>query len=157
MKKTILFAVLALSTFNCFAQQFALSGHITGGRNLPIPFASVYIKNSTYGTTANENGDYMFKLRPGTYDIVYRVVGFKEDVERISISAGHVEHNVQLTAEPFELKPVISKETNKNDPAYDIMHHVVDKRKFYLNEVKSYQCAIYVKGVKKSLLCQKRF
>ncbi|MBB3055411.1 DUF5686 family protein [Mucilaginibacter gotjawali] len=155
MKKTILFAVLALSTFNCFAQQFALSGHITGGRNLPIPFASVYIKNSTYGTTANENGDYMFKLRPGTYDIVYRVVGFKEDVERISISAGHVEHNVQLTAEPFELKPVISKETNKNDPAYDIMHHVVDKRKFYLNEVKSYQCAIYVKGVKKIITVPK--
>ncbi len=155
MKKTILFAVLAFSTFNCFAQQFVLSGHITGDQNLPVPFASVYIKNSTYGTTANENGDYIFRLRPGTYDIVYRVVGYKEDVERIDISTGDVEHNLQLADEPFELKPVISKETNKNDPAYDIMHHVLDKRKFYLNEVKSYQCAIYIKGVKKIITVPK--
>lgn len=149
MKNILVLVFVVLCVFKSSAQQYVLSGQITGNGNLPISFASVYIKNSTYGTTANENGDYIFKLKPGTYDIVYRVVGYKEIIDKISITSQNEEHNVQLAPEPFQLKVEKSNGNNKNDPAYDIMRQVLNKREFYLNEVNSFSCAIYIKGVKK--------
>jgi len=149
MRNILLFVFIAFITGTTYAQEYILSGTVTDQKQAPISFASVYIKGTSYGTTANENGEYLFKLKPGVYDIVYRVVGYKETVEKINISDQDVEHDVQMENEPFELKPLISKATNKSDPAYDILHHVLNKRKFYLNEVNTYQCAIYIKGEKK--------
>ncbi|MFI5139167.1 MAG: DUF5686 family protein, partial [Sphingobacteriales bacterium] len=149
MRSILLLFFVVLCAFNSSAQQYVLSGQITGERNLPISFASVYIKNSSYGTTVNENGSYIFKLKPGVYDIVYRVVGYKEKTDRLTITNQDEQHNVQLDDEPYQLKAVKSKEKDKNDPANDIMRQVLNKREFYLNEVHSYRCAIYIKGVKK--------
>jgi hypothetical protein len=149
MRNILLLIFVALTVFNSSAQQYVLSGQITGQKNLPLSFASVYIKNSSYGTTANENGNYLVKLRPGIYNIVYRVVGYKEKIDKVTILSHGEQHNVQLDDEPFQLKAIKSKGNNKNDPAYDIMRAVLNKRKFYLNEVNSYSCAIYIKGEKK--------
>ena len=149
MRNILLLIFVFLIAFNSSAQQYVLSGEVTSQKNIPVPFASVYIKNSTYGTTANENGSYIFKLKPGTYDIVYRVVGYKEIIDKVTVANQDEEHNVQLEDEPFQLKAEKSIGNNKNDPAYYIMRQVLSMRKFYLNEVNSYSCDIYIKGVKK--------
>ena len=148
MRKLILLLPIFFAVSQLSAQQIELSGKITDQKNVPVSFASVYIKNTSFGTTSNENGNYTFKLRPGTYDIIYRVVGYKEKAGRINLSNHNEQLNVQLEDEPFELKAVKTKESDKNDPAMDIMRKVVAKREFYLNEVKSYSCVIYIKGVK---------
>ncbi len=149
MKKLLLFIFVVLSAFHASAQQYVLSGRITDQKNGPVSFASVYIKNSTYGTTANENGEYQFKLKPGNYDIIYRFVGYKERTESITISNHDEPHSVQLQDELFQLREEKIKGNQQNDPAMDIMRQVINKREFYLNEVKSYSCAVYIKGVKK--------
>jgi hypothetical protein len=148
MKIPVLFIFAVLTTFYSSAQQHVLSGTITNQKNGPIPFASVYIKNTTYGSTANENGNYLFKLKPGTYNVVYRFVGYKEKIEKVTINDQDVLNNAQLEDDEFKLKKVKSKEKNPSDPAIDIMHQVINKREYYLNEVKSYSCVEYVKGVK---------
>jgi hypothetical protein len=148
MMKLLLILFFTLTVFKVSAQQYTLSGQITNKKNIPVSFASVYIKNSTYGTTANENGDYVFKLAPGIYDVIYRFPGYKEKAERISINQD-VQHNVQLDTDLFQLQKITKKENDANDPAMDIMHQVINKREFYLNEVKSYSCTVYIKGVKK--------
>jgi len=58
MKHTLLLIFAAFATINSSAQQYILSGQITSQKNTPVSFASVYVKNTSYGTTANENGDY---------------------------------------------------------------------------------------------------
>ncbi|HWZ13701.1 MAG TPA: DUF5686 and carboxypeptidase regulatory-like domain-containing protein [Mucilaginibacter sp.] len=148
MKNLVLFIFGVLTTFYASAQQHVLSGTITDHKNGPVPFASVYIRNTTYGSTANENGDYLFKLNPGTYNVVYRFVGYKEKVEKITIVNQDVINNVRLEDDEFKLKKVKSKEKNPSDPAIEIMHQVINKREYYLNEIKSYSCIEYVKGVK---------
>ena len=150
--RKLLFLTFAASilTVNLSAQQHILSGRVIDTKHAPISFASVYIKNTTYGTAANENGGYMFKLAPGNYELIYRVVGYKEKTERVTIANRDEQLDIQLDALPFQLTEKLSSD-NKNGPAYDIMHQVLNKRKFYLNEVNSYSCVTYVKGEKKIL------
>src|SRR5258708_4224939 len=143
MRRYLLCAFFALSAF-CFkasAQQYILSGRITDQKNNPISFVSVYIKNSTYGTTSNENGVYQFKLTAGTYDIIYRVVGYKERTEKVTVTNHDEQRDVQMEDEIFNRKEVIAK-ARPDTAATEIMRKVIAKREFYLNEVKSYSCVV---------------
>src|ERR1022692_2392856 len=114
MRNILLLFFAVLTDFNSSAQQYVLSGQVTDQKNVPLSFASVYIKNTSYGATANENGKYLFKLKPGVYDIVYRVVGYKEKIDKVTIPNYDEQHNVQLDDEPFQLKAIKSKGNNKN-------------------------------------------
>jgi hypothetical protein len=150
MCKYLLFTFITLSVF-CFkvsAQQFELSGQITDQNHAPVSFVAVYIKNSTYGTTANENGNYLFKLKPGVYEVIYRFVGYKEKVEKLTIANHNEQLDVQLNQDMFVLTAGKIKKRDVSDPANDIMQQVINKREYYLNEVKSYACVEYIKGVK---------
>lgn len=155
MKSLLLLFFVGLTSFYTSAQQHTLSGTITNQKGAPIPFASIYIKNTTYGSTANENGDYDFKLNPGTYQVIYRFVGYKEKVEKITIGGSDERHNITLESDEFVLRKVRKKEKKSYDPAVDIMRQVINKREYYLNEVKSYSCVEYVKGVKTILSAPK--
>lgn len=144
------FLLLSAVVFKASAQQFVLSGKITDDKGAPISFVSVYIRNSTYGTTTNEDGVYKFNLNAGDYDVVYRYVGYKERIEKVNIT-DHDEHrNVQMEDEIFQLKTVnVLAKHNRDTAAEDIMRKVIAKRAYYLNEINTYSCAIYVKGMQK--------
>ncbi len=158
MIKHLLIVFISLVAVQAFGQQFVLSGRVTDQQNHPIPFTSVYIKNSTYGTTANESGKYQFKLNPGTYNVIYRFVGFKERIENITITDNDIQRNVQMEDELFELKAVqILGKKVRDTAANAIMRQVIAKRGFYLNEVKEYSCAVYVKGVQRLMRSPKAF
>jgi len=61
MKIQFIFCFLLIHT-GSLAQ--SLSGKITSADGNPIPFASVYVKNSTLGTTSNLKGVYQLKNLP---------------------------------------------------------------------------------------------
>ncbi|WP_158825338.1 DUF5686 and carboxypeptidase regulatory-like domain-containing protein [Mucilaginibacter lacusdianchii] len=157
MKKIYLLFLLLCTAAQVFAQTYRLSGRITDGKNTPVPFTSVYIRNTTYGTTANEDGEYEFKLQAGTYNVVYRYVGYLERVEKVTIANGNVERNVQLVNEEFVLEPSDpNAEASKDDPAVNIMRQVIAKREHYLNEVNTFSCVAYVKGVQRLVSAPKK-
>jgi hypothetical protein len=143
-------AFLTALSIKASAQQFVLSGRITDQTGNPISFASVYIRNSTYGTTTNADGVYQFKLGAGTYNVIYRFVGYKERTEKVTITDHNERRNVQMEDEIFQLREVDIKDKKGRDTAAtDIMRKVISKRAYYLNEVRSYSCAIYIKGEQK--------
>lgn len=159
MMKNLLFILISLIAFKASGQQYTLSGRITDQRNKPIPFTSIYIRNTTYGTTANEGGNYQFKLSPGTYKVIYRFVGYKERLETVTIANSNVQQNIKMESELFELKTVVVEgKRQKNDTSGNsIMRRLIAKREYYLNEVKAYTCAVYVKGVQRLLGAPKAF
>src|ERR1700749_1846841 len=132
MKKYLLLLVIIIISVPAFAQQYLLTGKVTDHDNKPISFTAVYIRNSTYGTTANEQGRYQFKLAPGNYDVVYRFVGYQEKVEKITITDQGIQHNVKLVEEAYDIKQF------GKDSALDIMRKVIGKREYYLKQVKKY-------------------
>ena len=150
-----LLIVFTLIALKASGQQYTLTGHITDQQNHAIGFASIYIKNSTYGTTSNESGAYQFRLSPGTYNVIYRFVGYKERIETVTITNHNQVLNIKMEDEVFGLKTVQvigRKQRHVNDTAADdIMRQVIAKREYYLTEVPEYSCAVYVKGVQRLL------
>ncbi|MBK0381258.1 DUF5686 family protein [Mucilaginibacter segetis] len=149
MKKILPLLILLITTAAASAQQYVLSGRIRGQQNEPVGFTSVYIRNSTYSTTANEDGLYQFKLTAGTYHIVYRFVGYREQVQVVTITDHDVQLDVNLEAEIFEPANTTSEYNRKTDRGMDIMHKVLAYREMHMDEFKTYKCAVYIKGVQK--------
>jgi hypothetical protein len=155
MRSFLLLLFVSLITLHTSGQTYQLTGRITDGQNQPIGFASVYIRNTTHGTSANENGYYSFNLKPGNYNVIYRFVGYKERMESITI-ADHDEHrNIIMVADSFLLKTAVVR-SRRGDVAKEIIQQVINKRKFYLNQVKQYTATVYIKGVQKLISAPKK-
>src|SRR5690242_1052085 len=61
----ILLLLSCLATINSFAQEtfVSIKGKLLDSNsNQPIPFASVYIKGSSIGTTTNDDGVFLFHV-----------------------------------------------------------------------------------------------
>jgi hypothetical protein len=155
MKFTLLFTILLLFTVVAFAQEVTISGKITDDQNNPVPFASVYIKNTTRGTSANSEGEYILQLKPGVYEVQYKAVGYKQESRPTDLSASKVV-NVVLKVETYQLKDV-TVNGGGEDPAYAIIRKTIKKRKYHLNEVNAYTCEVYIKGLQKLLAAPKKF
>ncbi len=156
MKKTLLPFLISLFTVcAAFGQQYSISGKITDAEGKPVPFTSIYLKNTTRGTSANDRGLYEFRVSSGTYDMVYRFVGYKEKVEHLTVGNSNLQHDVVLEKEIYQLKEV-SVNGSGEDPAYAIIRKAIGKRKQYLNELEAYSCDVYIKGVQKLLSAPKK-
>ena len=145
MKKIALF--LLIYSFLPAKIQAQLTGTITDSKGNPLPFANVYVENTTQGTTANTEGVYSFDLKNGAYRIVFQYIGYKKKIESVKIE-GKTTLDVQLQSSDFELSEFVVK-ANAEDPAYPIMRKAIENRKFYRDQVKSYSSDVYIKGVQK--------
>jgi hypothetical protein len=140
------FIILNFAGAALFAQTFVLSGKVSDGKNESLPFASVFVKGTTIGTNTNANGNYTLKLAPGEYQIVYQYIGYKKVIKSVKIEQNFT-LNAILSADSYELKEVTVKAGE--DPAYPIIRKAIKKRKFYLNQVSSYSCRAYIKGLQR--------
>jgi hypothetical protein len=60
---------------------------LDGDKNKPIPFASVYLNNTTIGGIADENGEIEIKKIPfGPHEIVFSSVGYKSATQKINVN-----------------------------------------------------------------------
>ena len=156
MKRTHLTFLLIFGSFSTlFAQEFKLKGSIKDTEGQAIPFVSVYIKNTTKGTSANVDGVYTLALDKGTFTIVYKAIGYKAIQKEISITENTSE-DVVLTPESYTLSGV-TIDGNAEDPAYEIIRQAIKRRKQHLTEVKSYTADVYIKGVQKLVGAPKKF
>lgn len=133
--------------------QAQLSGVVLDEQNEPLPYASVYVRNSTNGTAANGNGEFQLNLAKGDYEIVFQYIGYNQKIETVKIGDKPVRLRVKLT--PNEL--VISEVTITGaDPADAMMRQVIAKRRYYKNQVAAYSSDVYVKGLYKFLETPKK-
>ncbi len=155
MQKFCVFIVLCVFANLASAQQLTVSGTIKDSNGAPIPFASVYIKNTTVGTSANVDGHYTIRTPKGTNTLIYRAVGYKQ-LEKEFASDGNTVINVVLPDESYTLNNVTIK-ANAEDPAYEIMRKVISMRKKHLEEVNAFSCDVYIKGVQRLNGAPKKF
>ncbi len=155
MKYFFTLFILIVFKFTAFGQQVILSGKITNNNNEPAPFASVYIKGSSVATSANEEGFYQLKLKPGKYTLIVQAIGYKSSNTDVEITANKTT-NVKLDDEVYELGSVEIK-GNGEDPAYAIMRKSIAKRKEHFDEIKGFRADVYIKGVQKLVEAPKKF
>lgn len=155
MKPALLFLLSWGICFTSFAQRLTVNGKVVDQNGKPVPFANVYVKNTTNGASANSEGDYSLALQPGQYDLQFRAVGYKQETRHIDLQA-KTTLNITLSAELYELKAVTIN-AGSEDPAYAIIRKAIKKRKAHLSEVKTYTCEVYIKGLQKLLSAPKKF
>ncbi len=147
-----LVSCLACCCFVCLAtqlsaQQATVKGRVTDAQGDALSYAAIYVEGTNIGTTTNEEGDYATKLSNGTYTLVFQYVGFKTQSQTITIEGENILLDVVLSTEAMLLKEIIVERSDQ-DPAYAIIRQAQAKRKYYLNEeIKSYQCKVYIKGL----------
>jgi outer membrane receptor for ferrienterochelin and colicins len=82
--KLICYFLFIIYQFSFSQQKQTLSGTIKG-ENEVIPFANILIKNSTIGTSSNENGDFSIDLEPGNYTVQVHAIGFKPQERNVTV------------------------------------------------------------------------
>ncbi|WP_411275084.1 DUF5686 and carboxypeptidase regulatory-like domain-containing protein, partial [Daejeonella sp.] len=138
-----------------FAQSLTLRGKITDQQGMAIPFASVYEKNTTRGTSANSEGEYSLKLSPGRHVLNYRAIGYKPVEKEINLNT-NFNQDITLDQAVFELADVIVRGGGE-DPAYEVIRNAIKKRKSHLREADEYSTDVYIKGMQKMLAAPKKF
>jgi len=107
------FQLLTHSVIN--AQQ-RISGGVTDATGEPVPFATVFFANTTFGTSTTDKGLYTFSgFPPGKYDLIITAVGYKLFRVPVEIpKEGVVEQNIQLATENILLKAILVKPDTAN-------------------------------------------
>lgn len=147
-----LLTTLPIFSFQLNAQ---LSGRITDIHGEPLPFTNVYIDGTTRGTTANTEGYYTLDLSKGSYRIVYQYIGYEKKIIDVKVD-GKKMLDVTLKPNDIELTEFVVK-SNAEDPAYPIIRQAIAMRRTYRDQVKSYSCDVYIKGLQKIIDAPKKF
>jgi len=137
---------ITLCTLNCSTAFAArISGKITDEKGQILAYASILIKGTTRGTTANKEGNYFLEVSAGTYTIVAQFVGYNRQEKTITIDNSDATIDFQLSLQQLSLKEVVVRPGGE-DPAYDIIRNAIKKRPYYQNKPEKFQCEVYIKG-----------
>ena len=120
-----------------------ISGVISDKNGEPLPFASIYIKNTTYGVSSNAFGEYFIELEPGNHTIIYSYIGFRNEEKSINLTEKPKIINVILFENDQDLieYEVVSNTKNK---ALEILEKVKKTKKNYVE--KDFSCKEYSKN-----------
>lgn len=133
-----------------------ISGTVTDEKGNLLPFASILVKGTTKGTTANNDGRYFLPLDAGQYTIICQYVGYKRQEKSIGVSNADLQLDFQLSLQELSLAAVVIR-PGAEDPAYEIIRKAMKKRSYYLGQLDKFQCEVYIKGQLRLRNYPKRF
>lgn len=114
--RLVLVSCVLMVTANAAWAQGRITGLVTDSvTHEPLPFASVFLANTTLGATTTEKGEFEFpKVPAGTYDIVGSYVGYSLAKQNITVAREAQKVTLQLAPTGHQLGEVVVKpEPNK--------------------------------------------
>jgi hypothetical protein len=146
-KILLLLSSFLLTSTHISAQR--ISGSVTDDKGHILPFASLFIKGTTKGTTANNEGKYFINAEPGKQIIICQYVGYERQEKTITVGSENITANFSLSVQQLSMKEVVIRPGGE-DPAYDIIRHAIKKRKDYESPLDSFTCEAYIKTLVKT-------
>jgi hypothetical protein len=144
MIRAIVITILAAGLLTPVYTQ-GIRGEIRDQNGDPVPYAAIFIKELTRGTTCNALGQYSLPLPTGTYTIFFRSMGYTEVNKTVEVGDEFEYIVVELPPQTYMI-PEVRVSASGEDPAYWIMRKVIGLANYHLNEVSSYNAEIYIKG-----------
>ena len=139
-----LLLLLAFLPTALFAQR--ISGTVYTDRGDLLDFASITVKNSKKGTSANNKARYSLTLPPGTYTIICQHIGYATQEKTITLGKADEVVDFILAPQKLTMKEVEVK-TGAEDPAYAIIREAIKKRPYYNSQVNGFTCDLYTKDM----------
>jgi len=149
MIKIYLIALFVAFTATSLAQ--GVKGIVSDEEGNSIPFATIYLKETTTGTTTNDLGEYEIQLPPGKYNIVFQGLGFQKSEVTVNVKDQFVTNNIVLKKQEYRIKEV-RVYSGGEDPAYPIIRKAISLAPYYQRQTEQYKAEVYLKG---SLLMKK--
>ena len=113
-----------------------------------LPYASITVKGTASGASANNRARYAINLIPGNYTIICQHIGYTTQEKSVVINATDQELPFVLSLQKLAMKEVIIK-SNGEDPAYNIIRQAIKKRSYYAKQVDAFTCGLYAKDMMK--------
>jgi hypothetical protein len=149
MKKTLFaICIFVICNLASYSQTYKFTGRIKDIKtDKPLSFATVKIIDSSFGTTADQNGEYIIKLGKGYHKAVYTYIGYFSDTANIFIEDRDLERNIFLKPTEFITEEI---EVLGEDPAYDIIRKAIKYKKLFKSQLDEYNYDAYSKFVVRS-------
>ena len=144
MPKALVFLFI-LFTYTSSAQK--IYGTVFTDKGDLLPYASITVKGTSIGASANDKAKFSFTVSPGTYTVVCQHIGFTKQEKTVTVTNENTEVTFIIGNQQLDLTEVIVK--SGEDPAYDIIRQAIKKRPFYNEQVKSFECGLYTKDLMK--------
>jgi hypothetical protein len=141
--RLIIIVVSFLFSFSSAAQK--IYGTVSNDKGELLPYASITVKGTSMGTSANNKANFSLTLPAGTYTLVCQHIGYAAMEKTVTTSAD-MEVIFQLSQQKLVMKEVIIK-SGGEDPAYAIIRQAIKKRPFYNRQVTAFSCDIYGKDI----------
>lgn len=138
---TVLFAFIVPS----FLQAQVLRGKITDSQHNPVPFSTVFVKEVSFGSAANEDGQFELRLPEGNYTCVFQSMGYQTVTRKVSVGRTSEPLVIVLPDMVYSLSEVEISDGGE-DPAYRIMRKVIRKAPLYAAMVRSFNAEVYIRG-----------
>lgn len=155
MRPTIFLLLLIFSFMD--SQAGRITGKVTNEKGEALPYASVFVKGSTKGTTTNNQGVYFLDLDGGSYTLVCQYIGYARSEKPVKLEAANstATADFSLAVQQTTMNEVVVR-ANAEDPAYEIIRNAIRKRKDYLEPLDSFTCEAYIKTLMKTRKLPKR-
>lgn len=143
MRKTLLLLIVTFLSFQAKSQ--CLEGKVLSTSGIAVPYATIYAKDVSKGTTSNLDGNYILELPKGDHNLTIRYLGFKTKEIKVSCTDSIQRIDIILEEQLYKI-PEARILASGEDPAYSIMRKAVAMSYYYLNQVEEYNCRVYIKG-----------
>jgi len=107
MRLNIFLSVLLVILCYNLRAQTTVTGIVTDSLNKPIPFASVYLSKTTFGTMTNNEGFYSLTIpRDGVYELTTSCVGYKPKSYTLFADGFKRKINIKLSLSMIQLDEI---------------------------------------------------
>jgi hypothetical protein len=109
MRSYWIILTLILCPFILLAQNATITGKVvSAGIKNPVPRASVFLSNATYGAVTADDGSFtLANVKPGQYELVVTTVGFEDYSQTIQVGNAPLKLNIELTQKVLMLREVV--------------------------------------------------
>lgn len=141
MKYIFTLFILILS-YGLMAQ--VVKGKVVNERGEAVPFARVGVKNSSYGTLTNGEGNFILKLENGECVLYVKASGFEEYVDTINVEVGEQILEIILKDETLEFEEVVISTDSRKKRAMAFMRQVIGEKSQWEEQLTNYSNELYV-------------
>ena len=106
---------------------------------LGLPAATIQIKNTFYGTVANDDGEYIMEVESFPVTLLVTFIGYGQQ-ELILNSDPGFEVDFQLRSVPYILEEIV---VSGEDDGVRIMRQVIERKQEWHSQLNNYQADVY--------------
>ena len=128
-----------------FAQTtYRVSGKVTNNKLEPLAFVSIQVGQSQEGTISKEDGSYGLTLKEGTYDLMVSMVGYRQQILKLTVTKDYVQ-NIILE-EAGSMEDIIIRVKIK-DRSEEIIKNTIRNKDAIVGAAGAYSANMYIKAI----------